>query len=135
MSEPNITLKFKQRPAKQRLNKRTVEALKTPPENNGRPAQTWIYDSITARLAICVWSTGAKTWYWTGRINGRMAHIKLGEYPEITPEQARKLASKTSATVAEGVDPRQAKRKASEGMTLGDAFQRFINDYAKAHKK
>ena len=129
------TIKFKRRVAKARLNKRTVETLPPPPESKGRPSQQWTYDTETPRLAICTWSSGAKSWYWIGRINGRMARLKLGEYPEITPEQAKKLAAKTSATVAEGVDPRQEKRKASEGMTLAEAYQRYIDDYAKAHKK
>jgi hypothetical protein len=91
--------------------------------------------TLTPRFAICVWSSGARSWYWTGRISGRYAHVKLGQFPEITPEQAAKLAAKTSATVADGKDPRQAKQQAGEETTLGEAFKRFLDDHAKAHKK
>ena len=93
-SEPGReTLPFKRKPKKIRLGKRAVEALPTPPEVGGKPVQAWTYDSETPRLAICVWSTGARTWYWVGRVNGRPARIKLGEFPEISLEQARKLAA------------------------------------------
>ena len=129
------TLKFKRQPQKKRLNKRTVEALKMPPEANGRPAQAWTYDTEISRLAICTWSTGAKAWYWVGRITGSFVRIKLGDFPEITPEQASKLAAKTSANVANSIDPRKERQKARQEMTLAELFSRYLDEHAKQHKK
>ena len=130
------TVKIKRQPAKKPLNKRTVEALAKPgPGPDGRPSRTWTYDGKTPRLAICVWSSGAKTWYWVGRANGRPIRHKLGEYPEISPEQARKLASKVSLDVAGGHDPRQERRQARTELTLADLFDRYLEQHAKVHKR
>jgi integrase len=137
MSEPRReTIKFKRQTVKAKLTKRTVEALEPPPEVDGRPAQAWTYDSTTPRLAVCVWSTGAKSWYWVGRgPDGRMMRLKLGEYPEVAPEQAKKLAAKTSAEVANGLDPRQARYRARSEMTLVELFGRYLEEHARLHKR
>jgi len=58
------TIKFKKSTTKKNLAKRIVEALEAPPERNGRPQQAWTYDSKTPHLAICVWSSGNRIWYW-----------------------------------------------------------------------
>jgi integrase len=130
------TIKFKKRPTKAKLTKRTVEALAPPAEIDGKPAQTWTYDSQTPRLAICTWSSGAKVWYWVGRgWDGRMMRFKLGGFPEITPEQARKLAGKVSADVANGIDPREDRWRARKELTLGELFDRYLEEHAKLHKQ
>jgi integrase len=129
------TLKFKKKPEKARLNKRTIEGLTPPASVGGKPQQAWTYDSETPRLAICTWSSGARTWYWVGRCNGRMMRLKLGEFPEITPEHARKLASKTSADVANGIDARVERRRTREELTLGELFEQYLERHAKTHKR
>src|SRR5262249_34668778 len=130
------TLKFKREVVKKRLSKRTIDALPVPAEVDGRPAQSWTYDLVTPRLAICCWSTSAKTWFWVGRLqNGRMIRFKLGEHPEVTPEQARKLAGKISAKVTEGIDPRQERWKARDELTLVELFERYLEQHAKRKKK
>jgi integrase len=134
-SHATDVLKFKRQPTKRNLNKRTVASLTPPGEVHGKPAQEWIYDSETPRLAICCWSSGAKVWYWVGRCNGRMIRFKLGSFPEITPEQARKLAMKTSADVASGIDPRVDRQKRRGELTLAELFALYLERHAKAHKK
>ncbi|MFH1918738.1 MAG: Arm DNA-binding domain-containing protein, partial [Planctomycetota bacterium] len=111
-AEPKPTIRFKRQTIKRRLGKRIVEALTPPPEANGKPTRGWVYDTQTARLAVCVWSSGARVWYWVGRFDGRMLRMKLGTYPETTPEQARKLAGQASADVSAGRDPRADRRQA-----------------------
>jgi integrase len=135
-TKPIQTIKFKRKSDRKRLNKRTLEALPLPPEGaDGKPGRLWIYDLATPRLAICVWSTGSRTWYWVGRCNGRPLQFKLGEFPEVTPEQARTLAQKVSAQVVGGVDPRDARWEARREMTLGELLEAFIEGHAKPHKR
>jgi integrase len=135
------TIKFKRLPEKRRLNKRTIEALAAPPFLPGRdgkkpkPGQAWIYDDETPRLAICVWSTGVRTWYWIGGIKGKMMRYKLGKYPEMTPEQAKKAAGRISAKVAEDIDPRLERRRVREEVTLLGMFERFFDEHSKQHKR
>jgi len=130
------TIKFKKRPEKRRLNKRTIEALKPPPAPEGaKPTQAWIYDQDTPRLAICVWSTGVRTWYWVGGINGRMMRYKIGKYTDVTPENARKHAIRISAQAAQGIDPRIEKRRVRDEMTLLGLFDQYLHEHAKLHKR
>ncbi len=130
-------LKFKRETSKRRLNKRAVASMKPPAEKpNGKTDQEWHYDTITARLAICVWSTGAKVWYWTGRIKtGDMIKLKLGTFPEVTPDQAKQLAGEISRDVTNGIDPREAKRKRRADLKLGELHEWYIENHAKPHKK
>jgi integrase len=137
-AEPNPeTIKLKRKPVRARLTKRTLEALAVPAAaEDGKPGQAWTYDTTTPRLAVCTWSTGARTWYWVGRgCDGRMLRHKLGEYPEITPEQARKLAAKVSAGIANGLDPQQEKWRARREMLLGELLDVYLDRHAKPHKK
>jgi hypothetical protein len=42
------TIKFRRRPIKRRLNKRTIEGLDLPrDEPNGKPGRIWVYDNET----------------------------------------------------------------------------------------
>ena len=129
------TVKFKTATERKRLNKRTISSLSPPAEVNGRPKQRWVYDETTARLAICIWSTGAVSWFWVGKLNGRLLRMKLGAFPEISPEQARKLAAGVSAKVSEGIDPRAERRRLRDELTLGELFTKYIEEHAKLHKK
>jgi integrase len=131
------TIKFRQRSERKRLNKRTVEALKPPPANpDGTPAKVLVYDTQTPRLGMVVWSTGGKTWVWVGRgCDGRMLKYKLGKYPEVSPEQARKLAGKVSAGIVNGLDPRQEKWRAKREMLLGELLEVYLERHARPHKK
>jgi integrase len=64
-----------------------------------------------------------------------MLRMKLGEFPEVTPEQAAKLAGKVSAQVTEGLDPREEKWKSRKELSLSELFDRYIEDYASVHKR
>lgn len=120
---------------KHRLNKRTIEGFELPPEKNGRTGQAWFYDESTARLAVCVWSTGKRVWYWVGRFGSQVIRYKLGDYPEISPAQAKKLAAKASRDVSEGIDPRDKRRALREELTLSQLFAKYLEQYSKIHKR
>ncbi len=115
---------------KLRLNKKTVHALPVP-SDSGRPTQSWYYDTITPHLCLCVWSTGRRVWYWLGRQNGRTRRVKLGAYPEMPPESARKAAAKLSVEVNEGRDPGRPKHG---GVTIAALFEHWLAK-AKRRKK
>ena len=131
-------LKFKRETSKRRLNKRAVASMKPPAEKpNGKTDQEWHYDTITARLAICVWSTGAKVWYWTGRIKtGDMIKLKLGTFPESLPTRRKQLAGEISRDVTEwDRPPRRKSENAGADLKLGELHEWYIENHAKPHKK
>ena len=62
-----------------------------------------IHDSEVKGFSIRI-SSGSRTFYLYRWIGGRPQRIKLGGYPETTPEAARKLAEKSNGEVAQGKD-------------------------------
>jgi integrase len=86
-------------------------------------------------LYLVVQPSGAKSWAFRYRdLAGRSRKLTLGPYPSVDLKQARKLALKAAAAVAEGRDPagekREAKVEAARAAT--DAFEtlaeRFIRE-------
>src|SRR6266550_7143967 len=64
-----------------------------------------------------------------------MAWIKLGAYPDMTIEQARKAADKALGQFADGVNPAEAKRTERAQMTLGEAFEQYMTRHVEAKGK
>lgn len=124
------TLKFKRKPARKRLNIKTVEAIKPP--SSGK---LWIYDSQTPRLAICVTASGNKSWFWVGRFGSQMVRMKLGGFPELPPDKAKKLAAEKSSDVASGLDPRDDRRRLRTEWTFAELFSDYIEGWGKVHKR
>lgn len=75
-----------------RLNftKRVLDRLTLP-----REGVAYFYDTDTKGLAISVGKTGRKSFLLYRRIQGRPERIKIGRYPDVSIEQARKLARRS----------------------------------------
>ena len=91
----------------------------------------YVYDSKQANLAVCVTPAGSRIFYRCGRVNGRPVRAKLGTFPDMSVENARKAARAASGKVAQGIDPR---RKRASGTTLEDLFGHWLA-HAKQRKK
>src|SRR6516225_12499933 len=92
---------------KAKLGKRVLDALIAPAEG-----VFWTNDTVTPHLAVGVWPSGGKVFYWIGRgPDSRFLRFKLAKFPEVSVENARKLAAKVSLQVANGEDPRREKQK------------------------
>jgi len=80
-------------------------------------------------LQVAVTDKGTKTFYVYKRINETPypTRIKLGGYPDLSPENARKQAYKILGQIAEGIDPRADKKnKKSQQITLGGCFDEYF---------
>ena len=93
------------------------------------------YDSRTPSFALTVTPTGHKSFYVYRRVNGRPARVRLGGYPELTPEMARKAAAEINAQIARGIDPNAGKRRDRESMTVKGLFEYYLEQHAKPHKR
>lgn len=89
--------------------------------------RTYFYDRRTPGLTVCVTSAGGKTYYLYKRVGVKPERIRLGGFDEIALEQARKLAQKVNGQIADGVDPMEQRRTAKGEITLGQAFDYYIN--------
>jgi len=119
--------------ARQKINftKRTLEAL--PPAPAGKRVE--YEDSKTPYLVIRVTATGAKSFSYFRRVNGKLERVTIGPFPSCTVEQARNQAANLNSDVAKGNSPADAKRAIREEITLGEMFERYIERHAKVHKR
>jgi len=108
------------------FTKRALEALPVPA--SGR---VYYHDRGQASLAICLTAAGTRTFYRVGRVDGRPERIKLGRFPDLSVESARKRVREMSGDIARGVNPRQKREK---GGTVEELFNHW-NAHAKLRKK
>ena len=86
-----------------RLNDQVVRALQAP------EAGTVFYsDEKDKRLQLAV-GRKKRTWYATSTVAGRFIRQRLGEWPHVNANEARRLHSRFIGDVSKGVDPRERK--------------------------
>ncbi len=67
--------------------------------------------------------------------NGRRRKPAIGQFGEITVEQARSIAQDWLADVRKGKDPSVEKSTARQAPTVKVLFERFITDYSESRNK
>src|SRR5438477_9495745 len=92
--------------------KRNIEAL------NPRHTRYYVYDDTVRGLAVAVQPSGRKTFLLYRKINGCPERIFIGPYPDLSPEQARKIAEQMNGVIAEGGNPARERREVRAEMTL-----------------
>lgn len=112
------------------FTKASISALPAP--ERGR---TYAYDLKTPGLGVCVTEAGCKTFYRGGRIDGRAERIKIGRFPGVSVEQARRETAKLNGQVAEGRNPQDRKRIAREEMTFRELHALYMETHAKPRKR
>jgi len=94
------------------------------------------YQDLRERgLSLYVTRGGAITFFVRKRINGRDERVKLGNFPEMTVEQARIAALQTKAAIAGGANPNQERMKLRKEITFEELFYEYMERYSKPHKK
>ena len=101
-----------------------------------------VADDICRGLALRVTPMGSKSWAYRYKQFGKMHRITLGEYPVMGLADARELADKRRADLKNGRSPvieeqreTLAKRAAADVLTFDGLAARFIEEYAKVHKR
>ncbi|MCG3124896.1 MAG: Prophage integrase IntA [Phycisphaerales bacterium] len=108
----------------------TLERI-VPPESGRR----WVRDPKTPGLALVVMPTGARSWYVYKKVNGRPRKIRLGDFPTLTIDDARRIAAEHLGTIARGVDPSIERKRIRQETTLGELWTLFFEQHAKARKR
>ncbi len=104
-----------------RFTKRIIDALPHPPEGRVRYS-----DPGVKYLRIYV-SPAAKTWYYYRKTGRKPVELKIGTFPEITPDQARDKASEFNARYTFGQDV-QANR-GHQRLTWGELWERYHTEH------
>ena len=89
------------------FTKATILALTLPDKDK----IAYYYDTQVSGLGIMLFGSGTKTFFLYKRVNGRPDKIKLGRFPDITIEQARRSAYAMINNISLGVDPKKEKAK------------------------
>lgn len=97
--------------------------------------QTFLRDNEVIGLGICLSPGGARTFFWEGRIEGRVRRVTLGRFPELSVAGARVLAARTRVRVANGENPADERREQTKAPTFGTLVTAFIEHHAKPHKR
>ncbi|HKJ95039.1 MAG TPA: tyrosine-type recombinase/integrase [Gammaproteobacteria bacterium] len=104
------------------ITKKAVEDLPLPPDGK----RAYYADTKLKGFQLAVTSKGTKTFVVYKKIDGKPTRIKLGTFPGLAVERARKLAQAQLGKIAEGVNPQAEKRRrAAERVTLAEAFEVF----------
>src|SRR5262249_30238991 len=82
------------------------------------------YDAAVNGLCIYVTKTN-KSFYLYRKWQGRPLKMKLGAFPELSVDNARKLAMKHLGQMVQGVDPRQERHAIRRSATLQELFDRW----------
>lgn len=117
-------------PRKLTFTLETLRALKPP--TRGR--LTW-WDTRTPGLCLRVTPTGAASFYLYRWAVGRPVKYRLGAFPGITPDQARKLAAKVSMAMAAGQNPQDQRRAERGELSLADLFKHYMDTHARPKKR
>ena len=106
-----------------KFSKTTLQALELPEQGK----RLTIYDTETPKLALRATAAGTKTFYVVKRAGASMAWVKLGTFPEMTVEQARKAAALALGEFASGANPAAARRAFKAEPTLSEFFTEYGN--------
>lgn len=104
-----------------KFSKTTLQALELPEQGK----RLTIYDAETPKLALRATAAGTKTFYVVKRAGASMAWVKLGTFPEMTVEQARKAAALALGEFASGANPAAARRAFKAEPTLSEFFTEY----------
>ena len=84
------------------------------------------HDAKTTGLQIRVTAAGLKTFSVFRRVKGgQPERITLGRFPDMSVEQARKMAARVNAAIEEGSNPAAVKRAHKGEPTLSEFFKEY----------
>lgn len=95
----------------------------------------YYYDAKEKGLVLAVTPAGGKSFYLYKRIDGRPERLLLGKFPDLSVENARKLAASAKGEIAMGENPQKAKRSIRDEMTFGALFAEYLEKHSKVHKR
>jgi integrase len=113
-----------------RLNFTKTELAKLPIPDSGYVVN---YDTTVEGLVLLVYATAAKRFYVYKKVDGKPTRIRIGKFPDISVELARKEAQQILGAIAQGEKPIARSRRKEPTIQLDDLLKRYITEYAQHH--
>ena len=119
-------------PTRFAFTQRALESL--PPHDRDSPStQRELCDSVCVGLRMNVSKIGRKFWFFRYTFRGRKHCIKLGEFPAVSLKAAREYALKYRASIADDVDPAEARvKEAAAVLTFGEFTEKHYLPHARS---
>ena len=83
------------------------------------------YDTDVPKLALRVTGAGSKTFYIVKRTGREMVWLKLGVFPDMTVEHARKAALTALSAFANNENPAEVRRASKIELTFAELFKEY----------
>lgn len=103
------------------------------------PAETgstdYYFDQGQRNLCLAVSPKGNKSFYIWRKVKTRKVRFKIGRFPELSLKEARTECAAYLNRIEKGDDVEAARRAIREEPTLQEFFNRYLETYAKQHKK
>jgi len=132
---PKIPLSGSPRVAPERrkfnFTKKAIEALSLPAEGQ----RSYFYDEKVRGLCVVVYPSGKKVFQCYRKVKGRPQRNTIGPVADFSIDGARAKAEALNSEIANGGDPAASRRAMRAESTLGELFERWLEDYAKPHKR
>ena len=116
-----------------KLTQRTVDAAKPGAKRYA------IADTELPGFRLHVLPSGKRAFYLAYRVGGgrgaTQREPKIGDWPAMKAEAARRIAADWFAEVRHGGDPAGDRKKARTAPRMRDLFDRYLADHARPHKK
>lgn len=88
-----------------------IRALTPPPfKMNGDSQQVFLRDTVVTPLAVRCTSSGAKSFIYEGKLDGKSIRLTLGKCEDWPIDAVRAHAREISVQIDKGIDPRAARR-------------------------
>lgn len=114
-----------------RLTKKSIEAITLPA--SGRIT---INDSEVRGLNLKVYPSAKRTWHFFYRDpDRRQRNAKIGTYPSLSVDAARKLALQYAADISRGTDPVAAKKEKAGQKAVEQLAKHFVKNHVKPKLK
>lgn len=113
------------------FTQKKLEALPLPEAGK----RTAYRDEKKSGLVLVVYPTGNKVFQLYKKFQSRPVRIKLGTFPEMGVEEARREATIKDGELARGTNPNVEKHKIRNEMTFKELFHDYMERYSKLQKK
>src|SRR5215213_7450386 len=118
----------KQLPRKVSLTKTFIEHLECPADES----VVVVHDTNVRGFCVRV-TKGRKSFYLYRKFNGKPERQKLGVFPDVSVENARKKAQLLVGEIAAGKNPFEERRVIGNAITLEELFKRYQEDGKHRH--
>jgi hypothetical protein len=128
----SVLLAVKSQEVSVKLTKRSIDGVVYQGRDGSRDVR---WDDDIPGFGVRVYPNRKKSFVLSCRVNGRKHLMVLGAMGTLTLDQARKSARRHLASIIDGTDPLEKRRKAAEGDTVKNLSDVYIRRHAKPHKK